>query len=406
MIYKNEKKFIMKKSIKLSALALLGATSISLLGTGTEINTNTTVHAAVSSYWFKKHKVVTKKVVKATEIRGDFLTRKDYVIRQKTLPKGTHLTISHGGSSFCPWAIWGTVHVKGIGKATKKNGNYWTIRTDNTKWFMSEKNWKKQQAKKSKSTKASSKTTFVNHNGNYTYSDKNYTISLNQSDVKANSNSKSAIAYFTFKNRTKKTIAAGNFIPKYVTVLQDGNYLDLKFDNSYKAKNPGWVDMVGHNQTERIPMRVSGITSNSSLTFVFTQPGRSKETGVAIISLPESKRSVTPQKTTKQASTPQQQPSQNTTPSTTTTTTTNTPAQSSSTFTGFPANAGYLEKWNIVKSLQGQARKDAESLLMSEMGLTSNGQPLVSESEFENQITKLSNSAEDAKNWIEHGRLY
>ncbi|CCI86515.1 hypothetical protein [Lactobacillus gigeriorum] len=89
-----------------------------------------------------------------------------------------------------------------------------------------------------------------------------------------------------------------------------------------------------------------------------------------------------------------------TSPSTSTQNVVNTTSEPA--FSGFPAGAGYLEKWDIVKSLTGAARDQAERALMSELGITtSSGTPLVSSQAFENQFNKISNAAQSIGDYIQ-----
>lgn len=96
-----------------------------------------------------------------------------------------------------------------------------------------------------------------------------------------------------------------------------------------------------------------------------------------------------------------QTPVENNATSTTSNGQSNVTTTTESAFTGFPAGASYLEKWDIVKSLTGAAREQAENALMSELGLTtSTGTPLVSSQAFEDQFNKISGVASDMYNYV------
>lgn len=87
-----------------------------------------------SNYWLAPHHVYTTRNVKASLLKGDFLTTRHFIRKYKTIPKGTPMIINRGGSSFATWVIHNK-SLPGLGKIEKPNGDTWVIRINNNKWF-------------------------------------------------------------------------------------------------------------------------------------------------------------------------------------------------------------------------------------------------------------------------------
>ena len=87
-----------------------------------------------SQYWFNPHRVYTTKRVKASLLKGNILTTRHFIRRYKTIPKGTQMVISRGGSSMATWVIHNK-SLPGLGKIQKSNGDTWVIRINNNHWF-------------------------------------------------------------------------------------------------------------------------------------------------------------------------------------------------------------------------------------------------------------------------------
>lgn len=371
----NKKVFI----TTLASIALFGC-----IGTSVNYNMSNNVQATkMPSLRYVKHfyKVrITKKTAYYKVIRGKDEAHNKYK-KMGYLKPGQIVYVRARG------VVWGWT----IGKRYK----YCSFRDEfDYSWFTTKlKNKKKTKTVK----KPSAKATFINHGSNYTYNDENVRISLDSYDVQyhkaTNSEPAKVNVHFIFTNKSRKTINAADYIQKRVKASQDGNYLDLELNSSNL-----WVKS---KKSKRISATVIGnLNDSDSLVFIFTAPNSSKETGVVIISsLTDSE----PMQTNNVKTNVVEEKPANTNVNSNKTPSSNTQNQSSI-FSGFPANASLLEKWDIVKSLSGSARQQAENQLMSEEGLSQNGHPLVSSSEFENQINSISNTADQMKNWILQGR--
>ena len=87
-----------------------------------------------SNYWLAPHHVYTTKNVKASLLKGNFLTTRHFIRKYRTIPKGTSLLLNRGGSSFATWVIHNN-SLPGLGKIEKPNGDTWVIRINNNRWF-------------------------------------------------------------------------------------------------------------------------------------------------------------------------------------------------------------------------------------------------------------------------------
>lgn len=87
-----------------------------------------------SNYWLAPHHVYTTRNVKASLLKGDFLTTRHFIRKYKIIPKGTPMIINRGGSSFATWVIHNN-SLPGLGKIEKPNGDTWVIRINNNRWF-------------------------------------------------------------------------------------------------------------------------------------------------------------------------------------------------------------------------------------------------------------------------------
>lgn len=69
-------------------------------------------------------------VLRLLLLKGNFLTTRHFIRRYKTIPKGTQMVISRGGSSMATWVIHNK-SLPGLGKIQKSNGDTWVIRSLN-----------------------------------------------------------------------------------------------------------------------------------------------------------------------------------------------------------------------------------------------------------------------------------
>ncbi len=276
-----------------------------------------------------------------------------------------------------------------------KKYNYCSFRNSyDYSWFTT--NLKTKKRAKTRSTKSNNKATFTHKNGTYTYNDKYCTISFNGDAQYHNAkpgNPANVTLNLRFKNKTKNTVAAEKYIQQRIKVSQSADYLNFKVNHKRDIKHLGWVDMVGHNKYETVPMIITDdINPEDNFVLIFSAPHASKESGVAIFSpLADEK----DQHTTSPANTVKVNPN-----ATVPTVSSNTIPE----FT-FPASANSMvAKANIIFSLQGNERKAADLALMKEMGMVTNGRPDVSFERFETQLRSITNGFNQAANWIINGQ--
>lgn len=199
-------------------------TGLALFGINVSLKSNTVSARPryYSNYWYKPHKIITTRNVYAYEVKNRFLSTRRWILRRKIIKKGTHLTVTRGGSDIAPWALTG--HIKGIGNAITKHKNIWTIRTKNTRWFITENEYKrKQAAKRRKKFRASfRKNTLTTPEG-----------IMKIEGVKVRNYNHGAVVAMSgrFTNKSRKLYSAWNYYKRYFN------------DAFFSAPNSHRVDM-------------------------------------------------------------------------------------------------------------------------------------------------------------------
>lgn len=206
-----------RKTFQKIALATIG---LALGGKAISVN-NTPVFASKnpgynSYYWYRKpFQVYTTRNIKASLLKGNFLTTRHFIRRYKTIKKGTSFRLAKGGSSFAYWAIY-EKSLPGLGKIEKSNGDTWVIRIPKTNWF------------KMGFPPAKFKNyTFSSYDGELGFSQITATPTVNKADP----NDKDNLIALTgsFKNKLSKLTSPSDFIDNHFKFYGIYNGIEKKF---------------------------------------------------------------------------------------------------------------------------------------------------------------------------------
>lgn len=301
-----------------------------------------------------------------------------------------------------------------ISKWLMSTGGVWVIKSKkyyhNKRTFFvvpgTKANWyKKIKKSKKKATKITTSPAnpsltgarFKQRGSVYTYSDNACEITISKDGVQYTkyNGSPYLLFTFTFTNKLKSSAYNLNNISFRTMVSQGNNNYTLRFAPGTKGKDywtkPGKTSVV---KLMSWPLSKE-VSPSDSVLIQFAMPHSTQAVGHAIIN------PTIDSSTANTSSAASNTFVSNSASASPTTSSGQSAANSSSTFTGFPSNIGLISKWQIVKSLSGTARQQAEEALMREMGLYSGNVKLASTSSFEKQMNRLDQTSQHIKNFVE-----
>lgn len=238
---------------------------------------------------------------------------------------------------------------------------------------------------KSTNTGSNSKGTYSENGSVHIYKDKNVMLRMNTHAIRPGQNQ--TIVELTVHNLTNKKMSLRDIISKHLEIQQDANLVDYDLTGTVRPHGVTSAMLYLHPQ------------SKSPITFIFVSGNNAA--GMSNYNLPHDYTQPNADNTKQSsASSSNNQSSSNTTSTSNQTNSSSTSSQ----FTGFPAGAGYMEKAQIIFSLSGDARKQADLQLMKDLGeVDAQGRPEVPIASFEAHLREMYNSAQRASDWIEHG---